>query len=345
MKTSPFNPSPWRQVDPAGSFDCFKVISNTDKVWLAKDALAGGCFITGKDAFGKEFHAWLRWAQSDHPRAVLWWHWLNEHPDPDIPSRDEYVSKLWQTMNDSNHPNHRAKAQVSDELTPWSYYERHFFNWFLGRYNLVDARRVFKQNRISRYVHLPVSLLTLGAVIGFFGFGCQSGCEWMVAALGIMLVFALGNLAAWIEPAYYLQSLMPRMAVTTGLGYLFLFSASGLVAAIYHNPLSLVWQIIISVALVLFVFSYMMQVIQRCVVPRLHFRRAGARALHLLCLGIAYSAIGLLISAPVLFSPLFDQNFVTAPPPGALLITAAIALALGVALQLVWDDKPVTEPL
>jgi len=345
METSPFNPSPWRRVDPAGFFDCFKAISNTDKVWLAKDARDGGCFINGKDAFGKEFHTWLRWVQSDHPRAVLWWHWLNEHPDPDIPSRDEYVSKLWQTMNDSNHPNHRAKTQVSDELTSWSYYERHFFNWFLSRYNVVDARRVFNQSWISRYVHLPVSLLTLGAAIGFFGFGCQSGCEWMVAALASMLVFVLGNLAAWIEPSYYLQSLMPRMAVTTGLGYLFLFSGSGLVAAIYKNSLPWQGQMAITIGLVLVVSIYMVQVIQRRVVPRLNFWHAGGRALHLLCLGIAYSAIGLLVSAPILFSPLFDETFTNAPTWGALVITAAIALAIGVALQLVWDDKPVTEPL
>ena len=347
METSPFNPSPWRYVDPKGSFDCFKTISNEDKACLAKEALAGGCFPNGKEAFGREFHTWLRWVQSDHPRAILWWHWLDENRDPEILDRDEYVVKLWKTIEAPNHPNRLAKTQVS-ETTAWSFYQRHFFNWFLNRYNTVDARRVFNGSWLNRYVHLPVSLLALAAVVWFFGWGCQTRCEWLVAALAIVLVFVAGNLASGIQPAYYLQALIPRMAVTTGLGYLFLFSASGLVAAIYHNPLPAIWQIIISLALALFVLIYMIQVIQRRVVPRLNLWQACKRSFHLLSLGLAYSAIGLLISAPVLFTSTFldgkPGNTIPPASSAALLLTATIVLAIGVALQLVWDDKPVTEP-
>jgi hypothetical protein len=193
-----------------------------------------------------------------------------------------------------------------------------------------------------------VSLLALAAVVWFFGWSCQTGGEWLVAALVVVAAFVVGKFATGIQPAYYLQSLIPRMAVTTGLGYLFLFSASGLVAAIYYNPLAPVWQIITSLALVLFVLIYMIQVIQRRVVPRLNLCQACQRSLHLLWLGLAYSAIGLLVSAPVLFTAIFldgkPGGNVPPPSPAALLTTAAIVLAIGVALQLVWDDKPVTEP-
>lgn len=340
--SNPATPSPWPKVDPDGKLDCFEKISNEEKTRLAKEALMGDWLAAVSEFPAHRFLTWLRWAQSDHPRAILWWHWLGEHPDPDIPGRDEYISQLWQKIN-ARHETHVVKEQVAKE-TAWSFYERHFFNWFLNRYNAIDARRVFSGNQINRYVHLPVSALALLAVVWFFGWTCQTACEWLVAALAIVLVFVAGNLAAGIQPAYYLQSLIPRMAVTTGLGYLFLFSASGLVAAIYNNRLPLAGQIIISFALVAFVLIYMIQVIQRRVVPRLNCWQAGKRSFHLLVLGLAYSAIGLLISAPVLFSPAFDKSFTRPPAPETLLITATLVLAIGVALQLVWDDKPVTEP-
>lgn len=348
METSPFKPSsPWEKVDPGGSFDCFRRISNTEKAWLAKDALSGGCFIGGKDAFGKEFHTWLRWVQSGDARATLWWSWLDEHPDPDIPKRDAYVSRLWHSMNDEHEPNKLAQLQVTKELTPWPVYERHFFNWFLTRYNVTDARGVFRKNWVGRYVHWPLSLLTLGVVTWFFCFTSRTGCEWLTTLLGILLIFILGNIVVWMEPSYYLQSLMPRMAVTTGLGYLYLFSAGGLMATIYKNQLEEFWQISIAMALIFVVLFYMIQVIQRRVVPRLSFWHACGRAFHLLGLGIAYSAIGLFISAPILFSRFFDATFVDKPleEPARLLVSGAIALTIGVVSQLVWDDKPVTEPL
>jgi len=332
--------SPWSKINSEGAVED---LSNALKLELAKSALVGGCFPNGNTALRDRFHDWLRWIQSDDPTAVTWWHWINEQREPGL-QRDEYISRLWQSINDPNGVNRPAKEQVTNEITAWSFYERHFFNWFLNRYNTVDARRVFNDNRLNRYVHLPVSLLAMGIVAGFFGWACQTRCAWLCAALLIGLVFLLGNLAAGIQPAYYLQSLIPRMAVTTGLGYLFLFSASGLVAAIYYNTLPLAAQIIISFALMLFVLIYMIQVIQRRVVPRLNFWQACKRSFHLLWLGLAYSAIGLLVSAPVLFSSYFDKSFTSHPAPEKLLVTATIVLAIGVALQLVWDDKPVTEP-
>ncbi len=358
MAKTYFPPAPqasWQDIKAKNFFEWIKQrqASNEVKLKLAKDALSGKCFSEGETGEQKKnyqelFHAWLRWVLGEDRHAVVWWHWIGEKKKREIRDRDEFTIELWQSMNDTDGKNKKAREQAIEDVAPWSYYKGYFFNWFLTRHNTVGARQVFNDKWWSRYIHLPVGLLTIGIVAGFFGWTSQTRCEWLCAALLIALVFVVGNLVAWIRPAYYLQSLIPRMAVTTALGYLFLFSASGLVKGIYYNSLPPIGQLTISLALVLFVLIYMIQVIQRRVVPRLNFGQACKRSLHLLCLGLAYSAIGLLISAPVLFSSTFlndkPGNFVAPASPTALLTTAALGLVIGVVLQLVWDDKPVTEP-
>jgi len=369
MPNEDFITSPWAKVDPNDPQKSLDKLPNQTKLVLAKGALEGKCFTEGGGQFDKLFHHWLLWMHCDHPKAHHWWHWMSEQPEAecvlslsesgtnkhkaetvDLHDRDIYTIRLWHTMNEDGGANHLAKEQVKKKITTWSYYERHFFNWFLGRFNVVDARQVFNKHWISRYIHLPVSLVTTALAIWYFSLSCKTSCDWLLSLLSIVLVFTLGNVFAWIKPAYYIQSLMPRMAVTIGIGYLFLFSASGLVTAIYYNQLRIEWQVLIALTLVILVLFYMVQIIQRRVQPRLKDWPSFTRSLHLMLMAIAYSAVGLLISAPILFDPLFispADRSLSAPPAGYgyLLITAAIALAIGVALQLVWEDRPVTEPL
>lgn len=363
-----FITSRWAEIDIHDPQKSLADLPNQTKLILAKEALEGKCFAEGKNQFGKLFHHWLLWMHRDHSAALRWWHWLSEQPEAeclltlseigkqkgkketvDLRDRDGYTIRLWHSMNEDSGVNQLAKAQVHPKITTWSYYERHFFNWFLERFNVVDARQVFNKRWISRYIHLPLSFTTIVLVGVYFGFSSsQPSCYWSLALLCIILAFILGNVFAWIKPVFYLQSLMPRLAVTIGIGYLFLFSASGLVTAIYYNQLNLERQVGIALALVILVLLYMVQIIQRRVQPQLKFWQSFVRSLHLMIMAIAYSAIGLLISAPILFDPLFIGSTVCrapAPRAGYLLITAAIALAIGVALQLVWEDKPVTEPL
>ena len=362
-----FTTSEWAGIDTADPQKSLTELANQTKLILAKEALEGKCYPNGNDQYGKLFHHWLLWMHRDHSAALRWWHWLSEQPAAEcllslsergkhknkpetvnLCDRDDYTIRLWHSMNDDDGANQLAKKQVHQEITTWSYYERHFFNWFLGRFNVVDARQVFNKHWISRYIHLPLSLVTTALVIWYFSLSCKSSCDWLLALLSIVLVFTLGNVCAWIKPAYYLQSLMPRLAVTTAIGYLFLFSANGVVTWIYKNQLDLKQQVGIAMTLVILVLFYMVQIIQRQVQPRLKVWPSFTRSLHLMLMAIAYSAVGLLISAPILFDPLFispADRSASAPPAGYLLITAAIALTIGVTIQLVWEDKPMTEPL
>lgn len=358
--------TPWDLITNTSDFRSLNKRENPEKKMMAEDALAGNCFTEhGKDVYGKQFHLWLRWVQSDDPYALLWWYWMSSQEEKlavktidgltpkevkkvnlDLRNRDDYIIQLWHTINNKNANNRQARVDVEQRYTPWSYYTRHFFNWFLKRYNVVDARQVFTQSLLSRYVHIPLSLLSIALVGLFLGDIWPPGQEWLITGISLLLGFVVGNVAARMQPAYFLQSLIPRFAASIAVGYLFLFSASGLVAVLYDSRLSFWLQAAICLVIILAVGIYMVQVIHRQVQPRLPLWRAVQRSFHLLLTGAAHSAIGLWVSAPLLYSETFlNQSAPPEPTAGCLLLTATIALAIGVVLQMVWEDKPVTEPL
>ena len=356
----------WNEIQDPLDLNSISELTNHDKQWMAIDALAGNCFSEKGDiGYGSHFHLWLRWVQSDDPYALLWWHWMSSQEEKpaidsidglkpkeaqkvklDLRDRDAYIIQLWHTINNKNTNNRQARVQFEKRYAPWNYYTRHFFNWFLKRYNVVDARQVFTQSLLSRYVHIPLSLLIIALVGLFLGDIWPPGQNWLITGISLLLGFVVGNVAARMKPAYFLQSLIPRFAATIAVGYLFLFSASGLVAVLYESRLDFWLQAAICLVIILAVGIYMVQVIHRQVQPRLSLWRAVQRSLHLLLTGVAHSAIGLWVSAPLLYSGTFlNQSAPSEPTAGTLLLTATIALAIGVVLQMVWEDKPVTEPL
>ncbi len=342
----------WNQYKGSDLFTALGNRSNHTILQLAEEALAGKCFEAQDEDVKPLFHDWLRWVISDEPRARAWWHWIHEQrtsgASHSIKDRDEYTAALLRSITDPNGKNREAREQFEKQFTTWSYYEFHFFDWFLNRFNVLDARGILNPSPRSRYAHLPVSLLSIGIVAVFFFLDSPPASSWLIAALGLAVVLGLGKWLSGISLTYYLQSLIPRLAALTGLGYLFLFSASNLVAVLYTNRLAPDWQAIISAAIVGSVWSYMILVIRRRVHPRLSPRRVFARSCHLMIMAAAYSAVGLFICKPIFINEQFlGEHYYHLPLvfQAYHLLLAAIALAIGVALQLVWEDKPVTEPL
>jgi len=342
----------WNQYKGSDLFTVLGNRSNQTILQLAEEALAGKCFEAQDEDVKPLFHDWLRWVISEERRARAWWHWVHEQrksgASHSIKDRDEYTAALLRSISGPDGKNREAREQFEKQFTAWSYYEFYFFNWFLNRFHVRDARGILNPSPGSRHAHLPVSLLSLGIVVLFFSLGSPSAWSWLIAALGLAVVLFLGKWLAGIQLTYYLQSLIPRLAALTGLGYLFLLSASDLVAVLYTNPLDPGWQVIISAAIVGSVWGYMILVIRRRVHPRLSPRQAFARSCHLMIMAAAYSAVGLFICKPIFINEKFlGEHYYHLPLvfQAYHLILAAIALAIGVALQLVWEDKPVTEPL
>ncbi len=295
---------------------------------------------------GKLIDERLRWGQSDDPETRRHWAWLVSKESKI--DRDDWVLQVFQSVRDDKD---RIARNVIEEKAPWDFYERHFFGWFLGRFDVRAARSIFIDPRKATRLHgLLVALLV---AVPWLSLGrLDLTPSLMVFAALLALVVLIGSTGMTGLPGYaYFNSLSPRLAAAVGIGYLFFFSAPHLIK-ILNDTWRPWWQLWMGVvALISAAFVYLSFHISRRVHPQLNkrdlFRRSGA----ILSLALAYSSLGLLIAGPVLFSQTFlstaagGQTVTVQVDVHRLAFCAAIALNLGVILQLAWDEKPLTEPL
>lgn len=284
---------------------------------------------------------WLLWSQSGERDAGLRWSYLTGEEGLD---RDQEVLALWKQAKG----NDTLKQEVKKK-TVWKHYETHFFGWFLGRFNLPAARAVYVDHWLARRLHALWAVLAI-AVTGT-ALALTRDFDLLTFVLAGFVVVV--SLFAWVRkdklPVYaYFHSLIPRLGAAIGIGYLFLLSAPHLVKLLEESwrPEWHFW--IAGGVLLVAAFFYIAFHISRRVHPWLRLPTVVRRSWSIFLLGVGYSALELLVLAPVLFSP----DLVCGAPdcavnasPGRLALCAAIALNLGVILQLAWDEKPLTEPL
>ena len=288
---------------------------------------------------------WLRWAPRENPVTRMQWACLAVQGR----DRDGWVLDLWRSMLDEKHPNREVKAVIAKEI-PWDFYQRYFFDWFLSRFDVRAARGVFVEPRWATLLHcLLVAILVTVPWLSLGLWTTQLSPSLRVFGTLLLIVAILGAFTRKKLPLYaYFNSLSPRLAAAVGIGYLFFFSAPHLVK-ILNDTWRPLWLGV--VALVAAAFVYLTFHISRRVHPRLKswdlFRRSGA----ILALAVAYSSLGILVAGPMLFSNTFlsvaasGQPFAVHADLHRLAFCAAVALNLGVVLQLAWDEKPLTEPL
>ena len=329
----------------SSEYEAHEAKSMPDLARRVEEVRGGGPPGASADQRAFQFDDWLRWGQSDDPQTRKQWAWLADKKRLD---RDRWVLDLWRSFAKDS----EARAETETEA-PWSFYQRHFFGWFLGRFDVQAACAVFVSWGLAGWLHY---LLGLAIVITAF-WRLQGTVEpgpSFLAFGGLLAVLLAAGFAVKLAglPLYaWLNSLIPRLGAAVGIGYLFLFSAPHLVQmlnASQRRPLHF-W---LGVAgLVLAALLYLMFHIYRRVEPSLEWPSLLRRSLSVLALAVAYSALELLVAAPILFSKPFLCT--TCPAAGCavnadfhrLALCAAIALNLGVILQLAWDEKPLTEPL
>jgi hypothetical protein len=120
------------------------------------------------------------------------------------------------------------------------------------------------------------------------------------------------------------------------------------VQIIHASKLAAGWAYLVCAVAIVAAHLYVMHHIARRVKPPLPFLARARRSSHVVALGLGYAAAGLLLVAPLFFSPRFLAAPATAagsPKPPQLALVLSIALVLGLILQLAWDEKPLTEPL
>ncbi len=341
------------------SLEYINQLSKEAKLQLAQQALGGELLsnIEIQDDQVKKrccegFLYWLKWVQSDEKATKIWWEWITT-TNKLGKDKDDYILELWNSVDSENGKNKFVREYLLTREFPWSYYKRHFFNWFLERFHVVNARKIFTNSKFVPYLHIPLSVLSIFLTVIFFIIekGNINVCHWLVFCLIFILLFLTSGMLSGISPYYFFQSLIPRIGITTGVGYLYLFSAAGLVRPIYSSKFNNIEYTILGLVIIIAIMLYIIGLMCRRVHPNMKFVTALERSIHLITSALMFSAIGLFLCAPIFFSSSFLSTLNMTKSDciplrfGQLFILSTIALAIGVILQLVWEDKPVTEPL
>lgn len=147
--------------------------------------------------------------------------------------------------------------------------------------------------------------------------------------------------------ALLLDLSLPRLGAGVAVGYLALATASELVAHLTSRPTCV--RLALTAGLLAVTWAYTALHVGRHLHPAPRPRTAAVRAATLLAFGAAWTALELAFFASLLLAPDFHAGHPLAgaihrdPTSPALLAT--VALALGMALELAWEEKPLTDPL
>lgn len=290
---------------------------------------------------------WLVWSQGDAPATRR--HWLSLKASRAIPDRDRYVLALWKSIDRKNGANHAAKKTIEAKSAPWEYYQRHFFGWFLSRFNLPAARKVFADGPLIAGLHYLFFAVSLAAAGISFWWSPVPDLKISLQSLGgVAFLLILGGVFSGIPKYAYIHSLIPRLGAAVGIGYLFLASAPHLVGLIDRSSWTPAELLLTAAALLAATLLYVPVHISRRVYPPPRWPKLFRLGFDVVALGVGYAALELLLFAPLLFSRSFlceDPECTVSASPARQVLCAAIALILGIVLQLAWDEKPLTEPL
>lgn len=306
----------------------------------------------------------LRWSVSPTSAAEIQWESLedrrtpmsaSESAEPEerivAPARESFVEDLWRSTAGGG-VNSDLREGLVKRWGAFAAYERHLFGWFVRRFNLAAALRLGTIKRawashLVPWIFPTVAVLMALAILNLSPAPAFMGLLW--AAVGMVVLCASLAALMSLDLPQILELFIPRLGGTVAIGYLFLAAAPQLIGLLLRWRENWRLQLILAVGMIVVLFLYVMQHIARRVVPRPKPGSLVLRAATVTAIGIAHSAIGLVMFAPLLFSREF-LDFVSEglySPPGAhqLILCGAIALAIGVILELAWEDKPLTEPL
>lgn len=264
--------------------------------------------------------------------------------------REDVVLALWRRIQEEDS---KSLLHHHDSVI---HHQNHFSNWFLSRYDVARSRAVFAESVFLRHIHYsllggllalaflrsdwdsPLALdLTWSGIVGLYAASVL--IPWVVAlgrAKGIRSALrrgVLGDPFGAVALTHCVQALIPRLAATVLVGYLFLLSAGDL-AGYLADGVSL--RVVLAAGLVLLA-SLWLQMSKRIQTP-LTPRALLIRSLGVLATGACH-AVGIVTLGWRLVVPTVEMTF-----SGVLKISMFV-LTLGWIFNVIWADEPVTEPL
>lgn len=294
---------------------------------------------------------------SDDRRSRALWAALT---GPPVPSgaltrrrleRSGVVLRLWRLFEGDE-----GRAYLRQLHRSVAFHRRRFFEWFLGRYELGPARGVLIGGGGGAVRQLHFGLLAgVLAVAGLHltspalaGPGGGGWRPWtLLLAVGVYLTVVLVQVVAFrpagltVTERWFLagHSLVPRLAAASVVGLVILASSEELLGFVVRGASP--WR---AGVLLVASYAYLLLEMSRRVHPLPRPRRllrlgadVGATALaHGLAIGVV---------AERALRSILDQPRTEVLSAVQLLNVAAFLLAIGLIVNLIWAEEPVTQPL
>jgi hypothetical protein len=257
----------------------------------------------------------------------------------------ERIAQLWSELEEAPDEDFNS--------IHWSkiYHRDWLFHWFLSRYDLRAARRVLGGGTMAAWAHVT---LLVGVVLVFssrrldlLGAG---GTLYSMALLAVLyLVIALG-LAKSFHPrltsrldafVLALQSLVPRLAGASAVGVLLLASSQELLQVVVGLALWWLWLPLLVVG----GWAYCLLEMSRHVQPLPPPGRLALQGVDVTVTALGHSFALALLGEGALVKVL--RNGAAGPPLGwsQSLSVVVFVFVIGLIVNLIWAEQPVTEPL
>ncbi len=258
--------------------------------------------------------------------------------------RDELALKVW------SHLEAEHQAAIEQQYQSLEYHRRLLFDWLLGRYDLRRARRAVAKGGWAANAHLVLAVAMLSAFV--LHHANAFGDHRTLGAIVLCAVF-YGGVAAALTASFRaklgsapealavaLHSLVPRLAGAGAVGLVILASSGELLRVVVSTR---PWWL---VGLVLAGYAYLLLEMARRVHPFPPPRRLALHGLDVAATALAHSTALALLAEGSLRKVLAGGE--GSHGPFSWSQSAAVAVfvfTIGLVVNLIWAEKPVTEPL
>jgi hypothetical protein len=279
-----------------------------------------------------------------------WRHWqaLAESADPRR-DRDAAVLSLWRLLEGDP----QGQAYVRGTFQSLTYHRHRLFDWFLGRYDLRRGRAVWKEGIAVSNAHLLL-LVSVGAIAALrLWLWTSSGVarepilrrpQVVLTAVAYALVAGLlgkslrcSTAGVSEAVAVAVQSLVPRLAGAAAVGVLLLASSRDLLQFVVSGASAARVALLVGAS-----YVYLLLEMSRRIHPLPGLWRLLLLGLDVSATAFAHGLALTLVAEPGLQSILGDQG---AWGPWRMLNVTAFLSTIGLVVNLIWAEQPVTQPL
>lgn len=263
--------------------------------------------------------------------------------------RDEIVLRLWQIL-DQHHG-----AEVENRVGSRAHLRMWLFEWFSSRrYDLRRARRALGAGASLCWTHVFLALCVFGVLTlrreGYLSAGVSQlstlgvGIAYAVAIVAQAACFRTGLTRGADAVIAAVQSLVPRLAGASAVGLVVLASSEELlnfVAGIGKRPFWPLWL----AGLLLGGYGYLLLEMGRRVQPLPRLRRLAFHGFDIMITALIHSVALALVAEGSLVRILHAPN---GGPPftwSQSLSVVVFIVTIGLIINLIWAEKPMTEPL